>query len=121
MSEGDDKANGVGKVSEIIPRGQAIESSRQLDAHLTRSIDDLKRGSLSAKVTSLSMQMDGFNAETHRSLDMVAEKIRLARQKRDEAVEVHMRHYDGLIDDFEHSIDAVEQLSNLPLDKGGTK
>jgi hypothetical protein len=117
MSEGDDKSNG--KVSEIIPPGQAIESSRRLDTHLTRSIEDLKRGSLSAKVTSLSIQMDSFNVETHRSLDAVAERIRLARAKRDEAVEVHMRHYDGLIDDFEQSIDAVEQLSNLPLDRGG--
>jgi cell pole-organizing protein PopZ len=33
-------------VSEIIPPGQAIESSRRLDAHLTRAIEETKRPSL---------------------------------------------------------------------------
>ena len=103
--------------SEIIPPGQAIESSRRLDTHLTRSISELRRGSLSTKVTDLALEMDDFNAETHTILDGVKEKIGRAREKRDEAADAHHRHYDGLIGDFQDSIDAVERLSNTrPLD-----
>ena len=104
----------IGTVS-VIGSNQAIESSRKLDTHLTRSIDDLRRGSLSAKVSSLALDMDEFNRETHEVLDGVRLKIARARKKRDQAAEVHHQHYDGLIGDFQDSIDAVEKLSNLPF------
>lgn len=112
----------VGKVSEIIPPGQAIESSRKLDIHLQNSVKDFRRrerGALSTKISDLATEMDDFNTETHLVVDGVRDKIRLARRKRDEAVEVQHAHYDGLIGDFQETIDASEQFSNLPLDRGG--
>ena len=114
-----DETKSEGKNGSIIGPNQVIESSRRLDTVLTRSITDLRRGSLSTKVTSLAAEMDDFNRETHNVLDKVREKIDAARRKRDEAVEVHHAHYDGLINDFQDSIDAVERLSNIPLDSGG--
>lgn len=111
----------VGKVSDIIPPGQAIESSRKLDAVLMRSIRDTRRGSLSAKVADITEQMGDFTQETHIVLDGLRDKIALAREKRDEAAEAQHTHYDGLIGDFQDSIDAVERLSNAPFDGGGKK
>jgi hypothetical protein len=105
----------------VIGPNQAIESSRKLDTVLTRSIGDLRRGSLSAKVADLANDMDDFNKESHIVLDGIKDKITLARQKRDEAAEAHHQHYDLIIGDFQDSIDAVEHLSNLPFEKNGSK
>jgi len=103
----------------LIGPGQAIESSRKLDAHLTRSIRDTRRGSLSAKVADITEQMGDFNQETHIVLDGLRDKIAEARKKRDEAAEAQHGHYDQLIGDFQDTIDAVERLSNSPLDGDG--
>lgn len=103
----------------IIGPNQAIESSRKLDTHLTRSINDLKRGSLSVKVSSLAEEIGDFHRETHAVVDAVRARMTLARAKRDEAAAVYHAHYGGVIRDFQETIDAVEKLSNLPLDSSG--
>ena len=103
----------------IIGPNQVIESSRKLDAHLGRSISDLRRGSLSVKVTSLVEDMGDFHRETHAVVDAVKARMAQAREKRDQAAAVYHQHYGGMIRDFQETIDAVEQLSNLPLDGNG--
>jgi hypothetical protein len=107
--------------SEIIPPGQAIESSRRLDTHLTRAIRDTRRGSLAGKIADITEQMGDFAQETHVVLDGISDKIATARMKRDEAAEAQHAHFDGLIGDFQDTIDAVDRLSNFPLDRGGEK
>ena len=124
MSDGEEiKPGDVSKVSDIIPPGQAIESSRKLDTMLTHSIGSLTRGrrggGLSAKISELASDMEDFNRETDIVLDGIRDKITVARRKRDEASEAQHGHYDGLIGDFQDTIDAVDRISNLPFDKGG--
>src|SRR5277367_1876578 len=117
------KPGDVGKVSDIIPPGQAIESSRKLDTMLTHSISSLSRGrrsgGLSSKISELAADMETFNQETDIVLDGIRDKMTVARAKREEAAEVQHGHFDNLIGDFQDTIDAVDRLSNLPFDKGG--
>jgi hypothetical protein len=122
MSDSEEiKPTDVGKVSEIIPPGQAIESSRRLDLHLNKSIRATRRGHLSSKISELAADMEDFNRETDVVLDGLRDKMQLARRKREEATEAQHGHFDGLIGDFQDTIDAVDRLSNLPFDNGGEK
>ena len=105
MSDGETiKADEVGKVSDIIPPGQAVASSRTLDPLVEKSlktIHQLRRGSLAAKVAALSVDMSDFNRESHEHLDVLAEKIALARAKRDQALAIQHAYYDAHIGDFQ--------------------
>jgi len=105
----------------LIGPNQAIESSRKLDTALNGSIRALRRGSLSAKISILSDEMADFEVESHRVVDGIRQKVADARDKRDEAAAAQHAHYDGLIGDFQESIDAVERLSNLPLGGSGRR
>ena len=110
MSDGDEP-----KHETILPPNQVIESSRKLDIRESRS------GSLSGKIANLTEDIQAFSQETHTVLDGISDKIATAREKREEAAEAHHSHYDKLIGDFQDSIDAVERLSNIPLEGGGKK
>lgn len=108
-------APGEASTEPLYPPNQVIESSRKLDTHLSESVQTLRRGSLSAKIGSLADEMADFNAESHKVVDGIREKVARAREKRDEAAAAQHAHYDGLINDWQDSIDSAERLSNIPL------
>ena len=111
----------VGKVSDIIKPGQAIESSRKLDNLLSTGIREAKRGTVTGKVDDLLSDMADFEAETHVVLDGVRDKMQDARRKREEAAEVQHSYLDSRIGDFQKTIDAIDRMSNSPLGGGGKK
>ena len=115
------KPENIAKAEPIIGPNQVIESSRKLDTVLTAGIRAGRRGSLSGKIANLTEDLNDFNKETHVVLDGISDKIAEARTKRDEAAEAQHAHFDGLIGDFQDTIDAVDRLSNIPLDRGGEK
>jgi hypothetical protein len=117
----DDEETAANNANPVLAPNQAIESSRKLDTALNGSIKALRRGSLSGKINSLAEEMAEFEIESHKVVDGIREKIVAAKEKRDEAAEAQHAHYDGLIGDFQDSIDAVERLSNLPLESGGKR
>jgi hypothetical protein len=75
--------------------------------------------SLLGKMKHLTESARDFHSDTEIVLDGIADKIRLAREKRDAAAEVHHGYYDGIIDGVEESIEVIDRLSNGPLHEDG--
>ncbi len=78
-----------------------------------------KRMSLLGKLAHLTADADKFTEETVQVLDGIAEKIALARARRDVAKEKHHGYYDGIIKGVEESVTVIDRLSNGPLPEGG--
>ena len=109
------------KVSDIIPPGQAIESSRKLDNLLSAGIREGRRGTVAGKIDDIMSDMAEFEAETHVVLDGVRDKMLGARAKREEAAEAQHAYLDSRIGDFQKTIDAIDRMANSPLGGGGKK
>ncbi len=78
-----------------------------------------KRMSLLGKLAHLTADADKFTEETVQVLDGIAEKIALARARRDIAKDKHHGYYDGIIKGVEESVTVIDRLSNGPLPEGG--
>lgn len=76
--------------------------------------------SLSGKMAALTESAQDFHNSTEAVLDGIAEKIALAKTKRDVAAEKHHGFYDGIIKGVEDSVTVIDRLSNgVPLSEGG--
>lgn len=82
----------------------------------------IKKGmpvSLLGKMKALTESAEDFTKETHATFDGIAAKIQAAKKKRDVAAARHHGYYDGIIAGVDESVEAIDRLSNLPLENDG--
>lgn len=77
--------------------------------------------SLLGKMAHLTESAQDFTRETEAVLDGIAEKIKVAKQKRDIAKDRHHGYYDAIITGVDESVQVIDRLSNSPLPENGDK
>jgi hypothetical protein len=98
--------------SEIIPPGQAIESSRRLDTHLTRAIEETKRPSLADVAARIRVKKSKH--------DMLASDWALRLDRMDAAEPGLIDAGESVLAEREADMKEMERnirvLGNLPFD-----
>jgi uncharacterized protein (DUF488 family) len=96
---------------------------RQADQVIIKRVvkEMVKEGklSLTGKMAALTESAQDFTKETEAVLDGIAEKIALARTRRDVAKDKHHAYYDQIIEGVEESVKVIDRLSNSPLPEDG--
>lgn len=70
-------------------------------------------------MAALTESAQDFSTSTEAVLDGIAEKIALAKTKRDAAADKHHGFYDGIIKGVDESVAVIDRLSNGPLSEDG--
>lgn len=98
-----------------ISQAVADAADRITAARVVHQMVRERKMSLLGKMQHLTASAEEFNKKTETVLDGIADKIKAAEVKRDQAAIKHHGYYDDIIKGVDDSVVVIDRLSNGPL------